>query len=182
MKHIALGLCCFLAINPFCFSIAEGSFPGVKVLMTPGEFSGAGLDKLDNEERQRLDAWLADHLAERLAEAQIAQRRLEERIAEEREKAARAEEREKASRVAAEAQEKERDGGTISAKVVPTFTGWTGKTVFELDNGQVWRQRFSGRFGYNGDSSEVEIHKGVMGLYSLHHPESGRSVGVTRVR
>lgn len=172
MKYIAFGLSCCLAINPFCFAIAEESFPGVKVLMTPEEFSAAGLDKLGNVEREQLDAWLANHLDKRLAEARAAQLRLEERIAEEREKAARA--------LEAEVQDKE--GGTISAKVVPTFKGWTGKTVFELDNGQVWRQRFAGRFQYEGDSSEVEIRKGVMGLYSLSHPESGRTVGVTRVR
>ena len=37
-------------------SAAEGDFPGVEKLMSPEEFSAAGLDKLSSEERRALSA------------------------------------------------------------------------------------------------------------------------------
>jgi hypothetical protein len=69
----------------------------------------------------------------------------------------------------------------IVAKVVPSFRGWSGKTTFRLDNGQVWQQRMPGRLSYSGGDSEVVVTKNLMGGYILEHVESGRSVLVKRV-
>ena len=135
-------------------SAAEGDFPGIEKLMSPEEFSAAGLDKLSSEERQALDAWLVKFTAteapallqtnEDIQEAQAAH--------------------------------------VIAANVKQPFNGWDGNTVFYLDNGQVWRQRLAGKVVYNGEDTAVEIKQNFLGFYKLHHLASGRSVGVTRIK
>ena len=70
----------------------------------------------------------------------------------------------------------------IVARIVPPFEGWDGRTVFRLDNGQVWRQRQSGRYRHEaGRDTEVRIRKNFFGFYVLTITSSGRSVGVELV-
>ncbi|MBT8145028.1 MAG: hypothetical protein KJO55_10025, partial [Gammaproteobacteria bacterium] len=45
----------------------------------------------------------------------------------------------------------------ITSRYDGEFTGWTGKTLFRLENGQVWRQSESGRFRANLDRPMVTI-------------------------
>ena len=72
-------------------------------------------------------------------------------------------------------------GQRIQARIKGPFTGWDGKTLFRLDNGQVWRQRIGGRYRYRAESPQVEIVKGRFGYY-LEVVETGRQIGVRRVR
>ena len=69
----------------------------------------------------------------------------------------------------------------IEAKVIG-FQGWSGSTVFRLDNGQVWKQRMSGKLRYSGDDSLVVIKQNSMGYYHMKHIATGRLVGVKRIR
>jgi hypothetical protein len=70
----------------------------------------------------------------------------------------------------------------LRASVLQPFRGWDGKTVFHLDNGQVWQQRRSGRFTYRGDDTRVVITKNSWGFYELRLIDADRSVGVKRLK
>lgn len=132
--------------------------PDVETLMTPGDFRASGLDKLTEAERAHLSEWLERYREGALLGPEVnkppSQWTEEEKAAKEAE---------------------------IVAKVVPSFRGWNGKTVFRLDNGQIWQQRMPGRLHYSGGASEVVISQNLMGGYVLEHVETGRSVLVKRV-
>lgn len=70
----------------------------------------------------------------------------------------------------------------LHATVKEPFKGWSGKTVFYLDNGQVWRQRVSGRYTYMGEDNRVVISKNRLGFYEMRLVDADRSVGVKRVK
>jgi hypothetical protein len=70
----------------------------------------------------------------------------------------------------------------INARLIGEFRGWDGKTVFRLDNGQVWRQRVGGSYrSPRLNDPEVQVTKGRYGYY-LKIMKSGRSVGVKRIK
>jgi hypothetical protein len=70
----------------------------------------------------------------------------------------------------------------IRSRHVPGFTGWTGKTVFRLENGQVWQQTRSGRMAYRGpDRPMITIKRGFMGGYQLAVEGVNKKVYVKRV-
>jgi hypothetical protein len=133
--------------------LAQEEFPGVEKLMTAEEFRAAGLDKLDEQERAALNQWLIHYTA---LEAPLIRG---------------------SSKAVQEAEQQE-----IRARIEPPFSGWDGNTVFNLDNGQVWQQRLSGRLRYEGEDTEVVIRKNFFGYYRLEHLASGKSVGVKRLK
>ena len=70
----------------------------------------------------------------------------------------------------------------LEARIVAPFSGWSGQTLFRLDNGQVWRQRIKGRYMFDGDDTRVVITRNFLGYYNLTLVSTGRSVGVEPVR
>ena len=74
------------------------------------------------------------------------------------------------------------DRDALHARILPPFRGWSGKTVFKLDNGQVWKQRTSSRHTYTGDDTRVVIRKNSWGFYEMRMLAADRSVGVKRVK
>jgi len=135
--------------------------PNVKSLMTPQDFSESGLDKLSPAELQHLSEWV-----ERYREGAVVGPEVKK-------KPSQMNEEEKT-------EYKEKMDAEIVAKVVPAFIGWSGKTVFKLDNGQVWVQRMPGTFRYNGPESTVKLTRNVLGRYVMTHEASNRSIGVRR--
>jgi hypothetical protein len=70
----------------------------------------------------------------------------------------------------------------ISARILGEFEGWDGDTRFRLDNGQLWQQRVGGRYRVPVRTNpEVEIERSRFGHY-LKVVETGRMVGVYRIR
>lgn len=67
-------------------------------------------------------------------------------------------------------------------RIVPPFSGWSGRTVFTLENGEVWQQRMDGEYQHQGDDLRVELSKNVIGMYTLKMVSSGRWIGVRRIR
>jgi hypothetical protein len=134
----------------------DGKFPGIEKLMTPEEFRAAGLDQLDDAQLESLDAWLLRYTA---GESAIIRQ-------------------DKSIKEVQEAQE----AFELVSRIEGDFSGWSGKTVFRLENGQVWRQRQSGRYVYVGPPNpEVRITKNWMGFYKLTLIEKDRGVGVSLV-
>jgi len=86
--------------------------------------------------------------------------------------------RQAAERAASEANQSE-----FESRLQEPFTGWSGKTLFQLENGQVWRQRLPGRYVHReGDLPRVKIARNLLGYYEMELVDYGRKIGVSRVR
>lgn len=132
----------------------DTAFPGIQKLMSEDEFRAAGLHRLNDEERAALNRWLVSYTVQDAPELLRSNREVQE------------------------ADESIR----IEARIKPPFSGWSGDTLFYLDNGQVWKQRLRGRYFHNGDDTAVVIEKNLLGFYKMTLQDSGKSIGVTRVR
>jgi hypothetical protein len=69
----------------------------------------------------------------------------------------------------------------FEADIVGPFSGWGGKTVFTLSNGQVWRQRTGSNYRHTAAGQTVAVKKNFIGLWTLTVLSSGRTVGVYRI-
>jgi hypothetical protein len=171
-------------------SQADSVNQSIRELMSPEQFRAAGLEKLNDAELEALDAWLQGRRNDaRVAPASVtvsaeATTRLEEAPAGSEGMPAGAgygdsmegfglPEPTPAEKYAAK---------EMRAVVLPPFRGWNGKTVFKLDNGQVWQQRVSGRYTYGGDDRNVAITVNNFGFYELELLSVGRVVGVKRIK
>ncbi len=71
----------------------------------------------------------------------------------------------------------------IRSRINGTFDGWSGKTEFVLENGQVWRQTAGGKLVANEiENPEVEIKRGFMGVYYLKVDGYNPTVKVRRIK
>lgn len=70
----------------------------------------------------------------------------------------------------------------IQSRYVGEFTGWDGKTRFELENGQVWEQAESGRWSHRAMNPMITIKRGFLGSYILTVDEYNTSVRVKRLK
>lgn len=151
--HIPL-LAAALLVAVGTLQAAEGDgFPGVEKLMSADEYRAAGLDRLTDEERAALNRWLIGYT---IGEAPVIRDSNPEVKKADREQ-------------------------LIRARIAGNFNGWSGGTIFRLDNGQVWQQRQDSRFPYNGDEREVIIDRNFLGFFRMTHVDSGRAVAVTRI-
>jgi hypothetical protein len=137
-------------------SIAQDgkSFPGIESLMTAEEYKAAGMDKLTPAERDALNSFLIRYTAE---DSEVMRNTDEDVIK------------------AVEEQE-------ILSSIKPPFKGWSGNTVFRLENGQTWQQRRRGNYKHMGTDTRVRITKNFMGFHRMEMVDSGKSVQVKRVQ
>jgi len=139
--------------------------PDVETLMTPEDYAASGLDKLSASEREHLSEWV-----ERYREGAVigpeANKKLSDMTKEEK--------------IEYQKVQEERYP-VIVAKVIPAFRGWSGKTIFRLDNGQTWQQRTVGKLRYSGNDSTITISRNKLGKYILKHDDTGRGIGVLRI-
>jgi hypothetical protein len=70
----------------------------------------------------------------------------------------------------------------MEAHYVGRFSGWSGRTVFTLDNGQVWQQTEGGEFVATADSPAVFVRRGAFGAYYLRIDGYGTEVKVKRLK
>lgn len=139
--------------------------PNIESLMTPEDYAASGLDQLTDEQRENLSEWV-----ERYREGAVIGPVVHKPPSQMTE-----EEKVEAEKI------KEVLNADIVAKVIPAFRGWSGKTIFRLDNGQVWKQRMPGRLRYSGPDSTVTIERNQLGKYILKHDDTGRGIGVARI-
>lgn len=147
-------LCAMLVASYTVLAQDDSTFPGVEALMTPEEYRAAGLEKLTPAERKALNSFLIRYTAE---ESQVLLNSDEE------------------VKKAVEEQE-------IVSVIQQPFKGWSGDTVFRLENGQVWQQRQRGNYPYRGTHPEVRITKNFMGFYRMELTENGKAVAVKRLQ
>ena len=117
MKRLILTLAVFLAAMPLVS--AETDFPGVEKSMDSDTYDRAGLRKLSSEERAVLDQFIRNYVSGKQQAA--------------------------ASAAATEAvnkaiQEHKVETPQITeSRIVGTFKGVGVRTIFKLENGQVWK-------------------------------------------
>jgi hypothetical protein len=68
----------------------------------------------------------------------------------------------------------------IETRILGTFTGWNGRTVFTLENGQVWKQADSSTYETKLENPTVVIKRLGFG-YLMTLTGHGATVFVTRV-
>lgn len=133
-------------------------------------------------EAQRVREQLAAE-REQLAAEVAAARAAAEKAREERGAAMAAAEEAETRRETAERAASEKDQDEFESRLKKPFSGWSGKTLFYLENGQVWRQRLRDRYVHReGDLPRIRISRNVMGYYEMELLDYGRKVGVSRVR
>jgi hypothetical protein len=62
------------------------------------------------------------------------------------------------------------------------FTGWSGNTLFRLENGQVWKQAQAGRVSERATHPQVTIERTALGRYRMNVEGLSESVRVERVK
>jgi hypothetical protein len=119
MKRFAALLCLLvvpLASVPAAAEPEEAPFPGVQKAMTPEQYEAAGLSKLDPAERAKLDEFIKKYVA--VSNEKVATSAVDKAV--------------KENKVSAPE--------IINSRIVGPFTGYNGRTVFTLENGQRWAQ------------------------------------------
>jgi hypothetical protein len=117
-------------------SAASDGFSTLEEQMTGKEFSAAGLGKLTPEELSALNAWIRRHSLATLdapaAAAAVAS-------------AGAAPDAENIDRRGLPSDPKD-DEQPITSRLVGTFSGWDGQSVFKLENGMIWVQADRDKF------------------------------------
>lgn len=70
----------------------------------------------------------------------------------------------------------------LESYYIGDFTGWTGDTLFRLENGQVWKQVTSGRVTHRRVRPKITIKKATFGSFKLYVEGLNRGVRVKRVK
>lgn len=70
----------------------------------------------------------------------------------------------------------------IRSRIDGEFNGWTGKTIFKLQNGQIWKQHGEGKVYHKAMNPEVTITKGIFGGFRLHVTGLNSKVYVKRIK
>ena len=159
MKSISFVLC-LLLVSLGSLPAAEPenpAFPGVQKAMTPEQYEAAGLSKLDAAERAKLDEFIRSYVA--VSNEKVATTAVDKAV--------------KENKVSAPQ--------VIQSRIVGPFTGYTGRTVFTLENGQRWAQsQFDSAYYPKIDSPPVVIVKAGFG-YRMYIAGGG-AIRVTLVR
>ena len=126
---------------------------GIKSAMPEDTFYASGLGTLTTDQLKVLDTWFSKY--SRCASEASAQRPLVS---------------------------PPEDTEPVRSRLGEGFTGWSGATVFRLQNGQRWRQRLSGRFIYLGPANpEVLITRNFLGFHTMTLIEADRAIGVSKL-
>jgi Glu-tRNA(Gln) amidotransferase subunit E-like FAD-binding protein len=150
-KLLLIPLLTVLLLSP-TLAGAQERFPGIQELMTEQELETSGVSDLSRLQLEALNTWLIRYTAN---EAPVLQAENEEVI------------------------EVVRQG--VTSRIVGKFSGWTGKTRFVLENGQIFEQRRPGRWKTTLDNPEVHIRQNLMGSYEMEVVSEEKSIGVRRL-
>jgi hypothetical protein len=142
-------------------SLAQQGFSTIEERMTGKEFTAAGLDKLSDEELTALNDWLRSHSV-----ATLENRNQEYSDTRGFETQAMA----------------NLDDKDVVSLIKGPFSGWTGDTVFELENGMVWKQVETGTFYIPARMDAVAvIDKGLFNSWRLKVEGYNKTIRVERI-
>ena len=192
MRVLSISLIFALACPAFGMEL-----PPLEDLMSKSEMAVTGVDRLTVDEKQALREWLEVFVDQ---DAKFAARKYaEQRKSEARAKKVRAiptvPDQKPAGISPSGTAETRRDQDVVReeprnrfnknvARMIGDFSGWNGKTVFRLDNGEVWQQRRpdSVRRTKTISKPEVRISKNFMGFYVMEISAAKVKVPVTRIK
>jgi hypothetical protein len=133
------------------------AFPGLQKAMTPEQYEAAGLSKLEAAERAKLDEFIRSYVA--VSNEKVATSAVDKAIKE----------------------KKVSEPEVIQSRIVGPFTGYTGRTVFTLENGQRWAQsQMDSAYFPKIDSPPVVIVKAGFG-YRMYIAGGG-AIRVSKIR
>ena len=172
--------------------------PPLEDLMSDSEMEVTGVVKLTQDEKQALREWLEVFVDQ---DAKFAARRYEKQRKQETRQIDRQSSAEQTLVPSSGGGESNRPELATSAKnemqepetknrfdksvarIVGDFSGWRGKTLFKLDNGETWQQRRADSVRRTKiiSNPEVRIKRNVMGFYVMEIPAAKVRVPVTRI-
>ncbi|MEY2505675.1 MAG: hypothetical protein QOH01_4 [Verrucomicrobiota bacterium] len=151
---------CLLSASVLSLPAAEPenpAFPGLQKAMTPEQYEAAGLSKLEAAERAKLDEFIRNYVA--VSNEKVATTAVDKAVKENKVQAPE----------------------VIQSRIVGPFTGYTGRTVFTLENGQRWAQsQMDSAYFPKIDSPPVVIVKAGLG-YRMYIAGGG-AIRVSKVR
>ena len=150
-KFLLCPLLATLLLAPMLLN-AQDRFPGIKTLMTDEEMEASGVNDLSSPQLDALNTWLIRYTANEAPVLQVENEAVIEVV---------------------------KQG--ITSRIVGEFNGWSGKTRFILENGQVFEQRRRGRWKITLHNPEVHIRKNLMGSFEMEVVSEEKSIGVRRL-
>ena len=147
MKKLLLTIL-IAAISTSAFG--QAAFSSLEEQMTGKEFDAAGLDKLSPEELAALNQWIRSHSLATLDTPQAAAGNNEDERGFEFTKM------------------KDMPRKAINSRLVGTFNGWDGQTVFRLENGMIWQQVDKDKFYIKAvENPMISIEPGAFKTWRL---------------
>ncbi|MAS22006.1 MAG: hypothetical protein CMN49_03620 [SAR116 cluster bacterium] len=190
--HLILVTAFVVTSSMMTFPLGAQAEPGgLKDMMSPEERQKSGVDTLTAEQRQFLSEWLLENYARNPAKVVSSPATAPDtspQQAASNEATADTIEAEIDRRVAARladnraSEKKPASDSSFEARLTGNFTGWSGKTVFRLDDGQVWRQRSAANYRHRGTDMRVKFKKNWMGGWEMTVVSSGKTVLVSKVK
>jgi len=186
----AIGITSFMMI--FNGSALASESDNIETVMSAEERVKSGVDMLTAEQREFLNNWLQENYSRRVES--VVTRTTADKPSASTEQPVKLEatpeaiEAEVDRRVAAkladkgESEKTKQSDSAFEARLTGDFTGWTGKTIFKLDNGQVWRQRSSANYRHRGSDRRVTFKTNWMGGWEMTVVSSGKTVLVRKVQ
>ena len=181
-----------LVIAPQGFSEERNGavFSTIEREMSAKERRVTGIDSLSTNELDALNQWLIERFdqVQETVSAEVREEVLVKvREADTAEREAEIERRvaikvEAAKQKIAEAPPQSAVGEPFEAVIKGRFSGWSGNTVFALDNGQVWKQRAGNVYRHKGGDYRVRLERNWFGGWEMTMVTSGKTVLVTRVK
>jgi hypothetical protein len=130
MKKLFLAVMAILCTQTV---IAQTSFSSLEEQMTGKDFQATGLDKLSAEELEALNSWIRSRSLATLDSPKAGSGAVYT-------------EQSGDSRGFENEQMRNADKSTITSRLVGSFQGWDGQTVFTLENGMIWEQADKDKF------------------------------------
>ena len=184
---MTLRITTLLLVSLLCgASLAADKPLDVRDVMTASQFHATGLDKLTPEQMAAFNAWLAGYTHTPVATTAVAAAvavpaaapmpAAPVAVPTPAPSAASTASFGKESMTSEQRGEPDR----IESRILGTFTGWDGRSVFKLENGQVWQQADSSSYEVTLQDPKVVIKRLGLG-YLLTLPGHSGTVFVRRV-
>jgi hypothetical protein len=162
--RIRLTLLAALAVLFAALPVMAQQFSSLEERMTVADFRAAGLNKLTPQELKFLNHWLRTH---GLVQSKAAT------------------EHNQSQPVAPPSPPSptQQPRAKFHAHLVGPFRGWSGHTVFRLNNGEVWKQAESGAYSCPSiDNPQVTIKPMILGSWLMYVQGCNQSVRVEQVK
>lgn len=155
-------------------AIAQNDDAPIQERMSTAEQRATGINKLTRAELEALNAWLNKQQAEvierEVAEATKARQEPQDQ-------------RGFRDRIADVFAGDDNDTSVITSRLVGTFEGWDGETVFELENGMVWRQAETNIYTVRSSNNpELVVRRGLFDRWRLQVKGYNKRLTVERVK